>query len=153
MTFDTDMTVVDAYTGQPTRVVLAATPKGVFLSAPDAVTPRKFYASMDEARAVLGQELVCAYTGERLHPVEADGMTMFAGGFDPVKPRPRHEFLRLARMRPGMPSAPAGPLPRVEPAREEVPMSLSREKPVTQEAVDTMLELTEGPRRKSRRKR
>lgn len=146
--------LVDAYTGTPMLVVMETTPQGVLFSAPGAVTPRRFYPSAETALAALRGRTTCPYTGERLRPVVDGAAVMFAGGFDPARPRPRREFLRFARMRDGLSPVSAGGDARVGAVREEPPMPLSREKAVTQEAVDAALELTnDAPRRgKGRRK-
>lgn len=139
----------DAYTGAPMRVVMEPTPRGVLFSAPSATSPRVFRASEAEARRVLGDS--CPYTGERFRPLSVDGMTVFLGGFDPARPRPRAEFLALARMRNGESPVSRDTPSRVEAVPERAPAPLSREVPVTQEAVDAALSLTE-PRRSGRRK-
>lgn len=146
--------LVDAYTGAPMPVVMETTPRGVLFSAPDAVTPRRFYPSGEMALAALRGRTTCPYTGEPLRPVVDGSAVMFAGGFDPSRPRSRREFLRLARMRDGASPVSAGDGARVGAVREAPPMPLSREKAVTQEAVDAALELTnDAPGRKKRRHR
>ena len=127
MTFDCTGSVdfaglTDAYTGKPLRVEMETTPRGVMFRAPEARSPRRFYASMAEARRILGPELRCKYTGEQLRPVDADGAVMFTGGFDPT---------------------------RLAPVVHE-PMPRARDTPVTQEAVDAMKELV-SPKRRRRR--
>ena len=153
MTFDCTGSVdfdglVDAYTGKPLRVEMETTPRGVMFRAPKARSPRCFYASMAEARRMLGPELRCKYTGEQLRPVDADGAVMFTGGFDPTRLAPKEEFLRFARSR-GEAPAPAPDPVHVAPVVHE-PAPLSRETPVTQEAIDAMKELV-TPKRRHRR--
>lgn len=151
MTFDCTGSVdfgglTDAYTGKPLRVEMETTPRGVLFRAPDATSPRRFFASVDEARGVLGPGLVCKYTGEPLRPVDADGAVMFTGGFDPCRLAPKEEFLRFARSRGEAPAPASGPV-HVVPVVHE-PMPLSRETPVTQEAIDAMKELVSPKRRR-----
>lgn len=145
------MTVVDAYTGRPARVAMEVTPAALLFSAPDATTPRRFYASMGEAVAALGSGLTCPYTGDRLRPVRDGDAVMFMGGWDPRRPLPRQEFLHYASMRAGKSDVPAGAV-RIGSVEEPVPAPRSREKPVTQEAIDAMKELMEPKRTKRRRK-
>lgn len=138
--------LTDAYTGRPLRVEMETTPRGVMFRAPGARSPRRFYASMAEARRILGPELRCKYTGEPLRPVGVDGAVMFTGGFDPCRFAPKEEFLRFARSR-GEAPAPAPDHVHVAPVVHD-PMPLSRETPVTQEAIDAMKELVSPKRRR-----
>ena len=142
----------DAYTGAEVPVEMDVSDGTARLLAPSATSPRTFYLSMDEARKALGPDLVCPYTGEALRPVHDGEAVMFVGGWDPRRPVPRQEFLRYASMRGGKSQVPADP-GRVDPPSDRAPVPLSRERPTTQEALDTVLEATEPRRTKTRRKR
>lgn len=152
MNISTKIRFVDAYTGTEVPVEMDVSDGTARLLAPSAVSPRTFYPSMDEARKALGPDLVCPYTGEALRPVRDGEAVMFVGGWDPRRPVPRQEFLRYAAMRAGESPVPAE-AGRVEPAPDRAPVPLSRERPTTQEALDTILEATEPKRTKTRRKR
>lgn len=153
MTISSKIPFVDAYTGRSEPVVIDVSGGTALFSAPSATTPRRAYASMDDAVAALGPSLVCPYTGEILRPVRVEGQeVMFVGGWDPRRPVPRQEFLHRASMRSGTSDVPAE-VGRVSPAADEPPAPVSREVPVTQEAIDVVLEATEGRKRRRGRGR
>lgn len=147
----TSVKFVDAYAGRETPVFLRVRDDGAPLfHAPDATTPRMFYASDAEAVRALGPELRCPYTGGRLRPVHDGAAVMFLGGWDPRRPVPRQEFLHFAGMRAGKSGVPMD-APRISPAVEDIPLPRSREVLVSQEALDAVKELTEPKRPRRRR--
>jgi hypothetical protein len=152
MNIPTNIRFVDAYTGARAPVLMDVSDGTVRCSAPTAVSPRTFYPSMADARRALGPDLVCPYTGEALRPVHDGESVMFVGGWDPRYPVPRQAFLHFAAMRAGKSDVPEA-TGRVEPVPEPVPVPVRRETPVTQEAIDTVLEATERKRTKTRRRR
>ena len=137
-------------TGGTMDVYMRPQPNGgpPLFHAPAAWSPAQPHL-LDEYLSTMGDRdpLVCPWTGRALTRVDlGDGSVMHVGGFDPCMPAPADVFFRAALM---LPTAPAA---RVEPV-DDAPAPLSREKPVTQEAVDAMLSVTEPPRSKNRRRR
>lgn len=142
--------LVNPYTGEPMKVVMKIRTGGQepYFCAPDTFSPAVFRPRPDMERLLSAapDPMKCLWTGRELQMIEVDGEVVCLGGFDPQQPLPRAEFLHYARMRDG--AAPEVSTSRVEPV-DDTPPPLSKETPVTQEAVDAMKQLTEPERPKT----
>ena len=149
--------LVDRYTGRPMKVMMIVAPGRIpRFYAPDAYDPTRddfptakaaheAWSRKDGVAGLRTGAPVCAYTGERLHPVETPYGHRFRGGFSPKTPQPRERFLALARGRkPALET-------HVEPPQEEAPAPLAHAPDLdahVEEAVRTLVD--EPPRRRRR---
>lgn len=142
--------LVNPYTGEAMEVVMTVRADGhePLFCAPDTFSPVAFRPrpEMERMLSAAPDPTKCMWTGKPLRMVEVDGEVTCLGGFNPHLPVPRTEFLRFARMRDGV--APEVSTSRVEPV-DDTPPPLSKETPVTQEAVDAMKQFTEPERPKT----
>ena len=111
--------LTNPYTGEPVVTEMIVGSDGTCLfGAPDTFSTDQWFATpkgaydawarsegIDGAR--VGEEIRCAYSGAVLTLERSELGCRYAGGFDPRRFRPRHEYLNGITMRNGVPTRPA----------------------------------------------